>query len=48
MGSQYISNQDFLEDELSTWWHKMLESGGKVPEESDLRLKLDERMKLGF
>lgn len=48
VGSQYISNQDFLEDELSTWWHKMLESGGKVPEESDLRLKLDERMKLGF
>ncbi|KAH0640375.1 hypothetical protein KY285_036961 [Solanum tuberosum] len=48
VGSQYISNQDFLEDELSTWWHKMLESGGKVPEEGDLRLKLDERMKLGF
>ncbi|KAG5588040.1 hypothetical protein H5410_048474 [Solanum commersonii] len=48
VGSKYISNQDFLEDELSTWWHKMLESGGKVPEEGDLRLKLDEWMKLGF
>lgn len=48
VGSQYVSNQDFLEDELITWWRKMLESGGKVPAEGDLRLKLDERMKLGF
>lgn len=48
VGSQYVSNQDFLEDELTTWWHKMLESGVKVPAEGELRLKLDERMKLGF
>lgn len=48
VGSQYVSNQDFLEDELTTWWHKMVESGMKVPAEGDLRLKLDERMKLGF
>ncbi|XP_016434926.1 uncharacterized protein LOC107761240 [Nicotiana tabacum] len=48
VGSQYVSNQDFLEDELTTWWCKTLESGGKVPAEEDLRLKLEERMKLGF
>lgn len=48
VGTQYVSNQDFLEDELTTWWRKMLDSGGKVPAEGDLRLKLDERMKLGF
>ncbi|XP_059315859.1 uncharacterized protein LOC132066559 [Lycium ferocissimum] len=46
--SQYISNQDFLEDELTTWWSKSLESGGEVPTEGDLRLKLEERMKLRF
>lgn len=48
VGSQYVSNQDFLEDELTTWWRKTLESGGNVPTKEDLRLKLDERMKLGF
>ncbi|KAK4361565.1 hypothetical protein RND71_020517 [Anisodus tanguticus] len=48
VGSQYVSNQDFLEDELTTWWRKMLESGGNAPAEGDLRLKLEERTKLGF
>ncbi|PHT85827.1 hypothetical protein T459_07933 [Capsicum annuum] len=48
VGSQYVSNQDFLEDELTIWWRKTLESGGNVPTREDLRLKLDERMKLGF
>ncbi|CAN4120450.1 unnamed protein product [Withania somnifera] len=48
VGSQYVSNQDFLEDELTTWWCKTLESGGRVPTKEDLRLKLEERMKLGF
>ncbi|CAN4091187.1 unnamed protein product [Withania somnifera] len=48
VGSQYVSNKDFLEDELTTWWRKTLESGGNVPKREDLRLKLDERMKLGF
>ncbi|KAK9288319.1 hypothetical protein L1049_016770 [Liquidambar formosana] len=46
--SQYISNHDFLEDELMAWWCATLKSGGKVPSEEDLRVKIEEREKLGF
>lgn len=46
--SQYISNHDFLEDELTAWWSLILRSGGKIPSEGDLRLKLEERKKLGM
>nr|GMD95201.1 hypothetical protein DM860_002365 [Ipomoea batatas] len=48
VGSQYVSNHDFLEDELMAWWCKNLESGGQVPSEDELRLKVEQRMKLGF
>ncbi|XP_031098545.1 uncharacterized protein LOC116002524 isoform X3 [Ipomoea triloba] len=48
VGSQYISNHDFLEDELMAWWCKTSESGGQVPSEDELRLKVEHRMKLGF
>nr|GMD75503.1 RNA polymerase-associated protein [Ipomoea batatas] len=48
VGSQYVSNHDFLEDELMAWWCKTSESGGQVPSEDELRLKVEQRMKLGF
>ncbi|XP_019180446.1 PREDICTED: uncharacterized protein LOC109175609 isoform X5 [Ipomoea nil] len=48
VGSQYVSNHDFLEDELMAWWCKTSESGGQVPSEDELRLKVEQKMKLGF
>uniref|UniRef100_A0A1S3XL96 CCHC-type domain-containing protein n=1 Tax=Nicotiana tabacum TaxID=4097 RepID=A0A1S3XL96_TOBAC len=47
-GFGIISHIESVNDELTTWWRKTLESGGKVPAEEDLRQKLEERMKLGF
>ncbi|KAG5554498.1 hypothetical protein RHGRI_012142 [Rhododendron griersonianum] len=46
--TQYISNQDFLEDELMAWWCATQKSGGKVPSEDHLRSKLQERKMLGI
>ncbi|XAR57357.1 hypothetical protein NMG60_11025474 [Bertholletia excelsa] len=46
--SQYISNQDFLEDELMAWWCTTMRSGGKLPSEDHLKLKFEERKRLGF
>ncbi|CAN0904446.1 hypothetical protein LINGRAHAP2_LOCUS23097 [Linum grandiflorum] len=47
--SQYVSNNDFLEDELMAWWSATLKgSGNKVPCEEDLRLKLKDKQMLGL
>uniref|UniRef100_F6HDZ1 Plus3 domain-containing protein n=1 Tax=Vitis vinifera TaxID=29760 RepID=F6HDZ1_VITVI len=46
--SQYISNHDFLEDELMAWWGATTRAGGKIPSEEDLKVKLEERKKFGF
>ncbi|KAA8548754.1 hypothetical protein F0562_000438 [Nyssa sinensis] len=47
--SRYVSNHDFLEDELMTWWCTTLTSGGKIPSEDDLKLKFEERRRqIGF
>lgn len=46
--SQYVSNQDFVEDELMVWWCATLKSGGKIPSEEDLKIKLEVRKKLDF
>ncbi|KAG9134300.1 hypothetical protein Leryth_020033 [Lithospermum erythrorhizon] len=48
VGIQYVSNHDFLEDELVTWWCRTLETGAKVPSQGELKSKFEERMKLGF
>ncbi|KAJ4844596.1 hypothetical protein Tsubulata_011017 [Turnera subulata] len=48
VGSQYVSNHDFLEDELMAWWSATLRTGGKIPSEEDLRLKLKDKKALGF
>lgn len=45
--SRYVSNHDFLEDELMTWWHTTSRSG-EIPTEDDLRSKFKERQKLGI
>ncbi|XP_038700737.1 uncharacterized protein LOC119997574 isoform X2 [Tripterygium wilfordii] len=46
--SQYISNQDFLEDELLAWWSMISRDGGKIPSENNLRQKVEEKKMLGF
>uniref|UniRef100_A0A5B7ARA4 Plus3 domain-containing protein n=1 Tax=Davidia involucrata TaxID=16924 RepID=A0A5B7ARA4_DAVIN len=46
--SKYVSNHDFLEDELMTWWCTTMRSGGKILSEDDLKLKFEERKRLGF
>ncbi|CDP21989.1 unnamed protein product [Coffea canephora] len=48
VGSQYVSNQGFLEDELKVWWSRTLRNGGKIPSTEDLETKLRQRIKLGF
>ncbi|GLT78675.1 hypothetical protein SLA2020_502030 [Shorea laevis] len=46
--SKYISNHDFLEDELMAWWHTTTRSGGKMPSEEELRIKAAGRRTLGL
>ncbi|KAL6194848.1 hypothetical protein ACLB2K_035923 [Fragaria x ananassa] len=41
--TQYVSNHDFLEDELRAWWSAMSKNNAKIPSEEDLREK--EKMK---
>ncbi|KAL8153702.1 hypothetical protein V2J09_011462 [Rumex salicifolius] len=45
---QFISNQDFLEEELMAWWSVMVRGGGKIPSEDELMLKVNERRRLGL
>ncbi|KAK4586204.1 hypothetical protein RGQ29_023408 [Quercus rubra] len=46
--SQYVSNHDFLEDELMAWWSATSRDGAQIPSEEDLRLKVKKRKVLGF
>ncbi|XP_056176774.1 uncharacterized protein LOC115677660 isoform X3 [Syzygium oleosum] len=46
--SQYISNHDFLEDELMAWLCMTSRAGGKIPTEENLRMKVEEKKRLGF
>ncbi|KAL9262718.1 hypothetical protein AKJ16_DCAP02540 [Drosera capensis] len=48
IGSQHISNQDFLEDELMAWWSLASKGDGGIPSEGALRAKIQERMQLGL
>ncbi|CAN1128865.1 hypothetical protein LINPERPRIM_LOCUS17108 [Linum perenne] len=45
--SQYVSNNNFLEDELMAWWSATLK-GKKVPCEEELRVKLKDKQMLGL
>ncbi|KAL8171390.1 hypothetical protein V2J09_023194 [Rumex salicifolius] len=45
--TQYISNQDFHEDELKEWWSATLKGDhGNIPSEDELRSKVEERRRL--
>ncbi|XP_039007251.1 uncharacterized protein LOC120134949 isoform X2 [Hibiscus syriacus] len=46
--SQYISNHDFLEDELTTWLQATKKSGRKIPSEEELTVRIKERRLLRF
>ncbi|KAK8511156.1 hypothetical protein V6N12_033436 [Hibiscus sabdariffa] len=46
--SQYISNHDFLEDELTAWLRATKKSGGKIPSEEELTVRVKERRMLRF
>nr|XP_023915907.1 uncharacterized protein LOC112027474 isoform X2 [Quercus suber] len=46
--SQYVSNHDFLEDELMAWWSATSRDSAQIPSEEDLRLKVKKRKVLGF
>ncbi|KAI3469695.1 hypothetical protein Pfo_026358 [Paulownia fortunei] len=48
VGSQYVSNHDFLEDEIKVWWSRTLKSGGKIPSLDELNSKFKDRTCLGF
>ncbi|XP_062168264.1 uncharacterized protein LOC133874350 isoform X4 [Alnus glutinosa] len=46
--SQYVSNHDFLEDELMAWWSATSSDRWKIPSEEDLRLKVKKKRMLGL
>ncbi|KAF8401818.1 hypothetical protein HHK36_012764 [Tetracentron sinense] len=46
--SRYVSNHDFIEEELMAWWCAISRCGGKLPSEEYLKNKLEERKKFGF
>lgn len=46
--SQYISNHDFLEDELMAWWSTTSKDNIKIPSEEDLRVKVKKKRMLGL
>ncbi|PIM99006.1 hypothetical protein CDL12_28505 [Handroanthus impetiginosus] len=48
VGSQYISNHDFLEDEIKAWWSRILKTGGKIPSLDELNSKFQDKKCLGF
>ncbi|GAB4850972.1 hypothetical protein Ancab_030268 [Ancistrocladus abbreviatus] len=47
VGSQYVSNQDFHEDELMARWSATAKAGGRIPSEEHLRAEVEERIRLG-
>ncbi|KAK4258103.1 hypothetical protein QN277_007597 [Acacia crassicarpa] len=46
--SQYISNHDFLEEEIMAWWYTTLKAGNNVPSEEDLLEKIKMKQILRF
>ncbi|CAI8589448.1 unnamed protein product [Vicia faba] len=46
--SHYISNQDFLEEEIMEWWSKTSEAGVEIPSEEDLISKFKKKQLLGL
>ncbi|KAK8952857.1 hypothetical protein KSP40_PGU000185 [Platanthera guangdongensis] len=48
VASRFISNQDFTEDELNTWWFQKLRDESQIPSREELNEKLQLRIKFGF
>ncbi|XP_051127684.1 uncharacterized protein LOC127249097 isoform X2 [Andrographis paniculata] len=48
VGSQYVSNHDFLEDEVKAWWSRVVNTGSSIPSLAELNSKFNERKCLGF
>lgn len=46
--SQYISNHDFLEEEIMAWWDATSKAGNNIPSEEDLIEKVKKKHTLGF
>ncbi|XP_022631554.1 uncharacterized protein LOC106777661 isoform X5 [Vigna radiata var. radiata] len=46
--SQYISNHDFLEEEIMEWWFNTSEAGAEIPSEEDLIEKFKKKNMLGL
>ncbi|KAL0457078.1 UNVERIFIED_CONTAM: hypothetical protein Slati_1047000 [Sesamum latifolium] len=48
VGSRYVSNHDFLEDEIKAWWTTIVNNGGKIPSLHEMNSKFLDRKCLGF
>lgn len=48
VGSQYISNHDFLEDEIKGWWSRIEKTGSKIPSLDELKSKFEDKKCLGL
>ncbi|XP_040374096.1 uncharacterized protein LOC112196794 [Rosa chinensis] len=46
--TQYVSNHDFLEDELRAWWSATTKNNAKIPSIEDLREKIEMKKLLGL
>ncbi|CAJ2650900.1 unnamed protein product [Trifolium pratense] len=46
--SHYISNQDFLEDEIKEWWSNTSKAGVEIPSEEDLIANFKKKQLLGL
>ncbi|XP_047948295.1 uncharacterized protein LOC125194228 isoform X2 [Salvia hispanica] len=47
IATQYVSNHDFLEDEIKAWWNRSLGSGRRIPSLAELNSKFNNRHTLG-
>ncbi|KAL0376724.1 UNVERIFIED_CONTAM: hypothetical protein Scaly_0790000 [Sesamum calycinum] len=47
VGSRYVSNHDFLEDEIKAWWTRIANNGGQMPSLHELNSKFVGRKCLG-
>ncbi|KAK4405822.1 hypothetical protein Sango_0588700 [Sesamum angolense] len=46
VGSRYVSNHDFLEDEIKAWWTRIANNGGQMPSLHELSSKFVDRKRL--
>ncbi|CAA0806654.1 zinc knuckle (CCHC-type) family protein [Striga hermonthica] len=44
----YVSNHDFVEDEIMAWWGRIREAGAQIPSLAELETKVEDKTSLGF